>query len=66
MRRATHHIAVSGYLSLHVLPDSCQCLLRAHLRVVLEEGEQVVYPVHVVEQVLDRHIRPVEDERILR
>ena len=58
MRRATRNIAVSGYLSLHVLPDSCQCLLRAHLRVVLEKGEQVVHPVHVVEQVLDRPAVP--------
>ena len=65
MRRATRNIAVSGYLSLHVLPDSCQFLLRAHLRMVLEEGEQVVHPVHVVEQIPDRHVRPVEDERIL-
>ena len=54
MRRATHRIAVSGYLSLHVLSDSCQCLLRAHLRVVLDEGVKVVHPVHVVEQVPDR------------
>ena len=54
MRRATRHIAVSGYLSLHVPPDSCQCLLRAHLGVVLDEGVKVVHPVHVVEQVPDR------------
>ena len=54
MRRATRHNAVSGYLSLHVLPDSCQCLLRAHLWEVPKEGIQVVPLAAVVNGMLNR------------